>query len=516
MRFFKFLHRRTKSDSAIPSSTLDHILHRPRSLDAAQAALFTAVVPACPQTFLYPTPTNTIFELQSANTRLEGELSTCTAECQQLKVQLDATHADLFTQLHQNRLLQQDREEILKKLAKYERFLSLMINVGVHQRVLGDAHAALRAGVDPDLALVDAIKDAATVPGSPWSTIIPSVTGPRTQDEYKASLNMTLKARKELRDAKKVAKYWKQLVLENAPTGIVTPSVSSISSIHEPLPPERQKAVDELISTRRRASLVSEPQIAPSYSGSSTSSVDVTPPDLPAAENMTPTKPVAPPLSPLASDSFKTELASVSSGSRLFKRPASKPHRPVLGQIDSNIPSPQRQGYPRSKSGIKQRVHSQNENIQLDDDSPSKPRPRPRELAVANVVPSFSKHSLCSTYLGPLGRIEEERDEAPTEESALQLPSGSLENGEGDEESTWMMVERPDSAPGSPQTLQNVTPSRLPKPVLRRLNRLSLTKSHCESLQVPPLVIRKRSTMISASPTRLPVSTQSKWTGVRR
>ncbi|KAJ7231462.1 hypothetical protein B0H12DRAFT_208784 [Mycena haematopus] len=108
------------------------------------------------------------------------------------------------------------RDALQVKLAQYERFLGLMISVGLHQRVLGDAHAALRAGIDPDQSLVDAIKEAAAVPGSPWSTIIPSVTGPRTPDEYRSSLTLTLNTRKELRDAKKVAKFWKRIACEEA------------------------------------------------------------------------------------------------------------------------------------------------------------------------------------------------------------------------------------------------------------------------------------------------------------
>ncbi|KAJ6500346.1 hypothetical protein C8R45DRAFT_862764, partial [Mycena sanguinolenta] len=122
-----------------------------------------------------------------------------------------------------------------------------MISVGLHQRVLGDAHAAMRAGIDPDQSLVDAIKEAAAVPGSPWSTIIPSVIGPRTPDEYKSALTLTLKTRKELRDAKKVAKFWKRIAREEGRPGIITPSVSTISSIYEPLPADRQRAVQELL-----------------------------------------------------------------------------------------------------------------------------------------------------------------------------------------------------------------------------------------------------------------------------
>ncbi|KAJ7156107.1 hypothetical protein C8R43DRAFT_949605 [Mycena crocata] len=276
MRFFKSfpsfprIHRRSKSDSSIPKPTpaRDHILKRPQSLDATQAAVFAAAVPTCPQTFLFPTPadaSHAIFELETANLRFRNEISVWAADCAELRSQLDATRDDLYTQLHRNASTQRqaqadklERDKLHVKLAQYERFLGLMIGVGLHQRVLGDAHAALRAGIDPDMALVDAIKDAAAVPGSAWSTLIPKITGPRTPDEYRSSLNLTLKARKELRDTKKVAKFWKRVAQEDGRSGIVTPSVSSISSIHEPLSAERQRAVEELISTRRRASLINQ------------------------------------------------------------------------------------------------------------------------------------------------------------------------------------------------------------------------------------------------------------------
>ncbi|KAJ7734935.1 hypothetical protein DFH07DRAFT_928304 [Mycena maculata] len=353
MRFFKsfpsfpLLHRRSKSDSSIPKPTpvRDNILKRPQSLDAPQTAIFATAVPACPQTFLFPTPSdasNAIFELETAHSRLRNEAAVWASDCAALQSQLDAARADLFTQLHRSASLQRqtqaDKLEIEKlqgQLAQYERFLGLMINVGLHQRVLGDAHAALRAGVDTDTALVGAIKEAAAIPGSAWSTIIPSVIGPRTPDEYRSSLNMTLKARKELRDSKKVAKFWKRTAQEDGRPGTVTPSVSSISSIHEPLSAERQKAVEQLITSRRRASFTyqeapSDPAtVSPSTSVSSgsTSPVNITPCNSGSE---------IPCLSPLASESFKSELAGLWSNKCLFKRGPS-PNRPVLGQIDMNV-----------------------------------------------------------------------------------------------------------------------------------------------------------------------------------
>ncbi|KAJ7470432.1 hypothetical protein FB451DRAFT_1559723 [Mycena latifolia] len=568
MRFFKafpsfpLLHRRSKSDSSIPKPTpaRDHILPRPQSLDAAQTAIFTAAVPTCPQTFLFPTPSdasNAIFELETANSRLRSEVSVWAADCADLRAQLDATRADLFTQLHRTSSLQRqaqaDKLEIdgLKaQLAKYERFLGLMINVGLHQRVLGDAHAALRAGIDPDLALVNAIKDAAAIPGSAWSTIIPSVTGPRTPDEYRSSLNMTLKARKELRDTKKIAKFWKRIAVEEGRVETVTPSVSTISSIHEPLPADRQKAVEELISSRRRASLVSQDTTG----GDATHRTSLASQDAPAEDatlpvsasassestsstptNITPCNSGSelPCLSPLASDSFKSELASISSQTRLFKRgvSSSKHNRPVLGQMDTNVrPNPlQNGGQQRGKPSVKPRVDLRAENVpqlQTVVDTPPEVRPRVRELSVPNVVPSFSKHSLCTSQLGPLGRIEEEREDFVSLD-ALGEPDTSQDSNLGN----WSMLDFPDhdlsfsfcdTAISTPATTPEravaeaeeiSTPtkmSRLPKPVLKQLNRMSLTKSgKTEAPQIAPLAIRKRSTG-GPSATRLPVSVQGR------
>ncbi|KAJ6606641.1 hypothetical protein DFH09DRAFT_1353705 [Mycena vulgaris] len=552
MRFFKsfpsfpLLHRRSKSDSSIPKPTpaRDHILKRPQSLDAAQAAVFAAAVPTCPQTFLFPTPSdasNAIFELETANSRLRSDVSAWAADCADLRSQLDATRADLFTQLHRNASIQRqaqadklETDKLQAQLAQYERFLGLMINVGLHQRVLGDAHAALRAGIDPDMALVNAIKDAAAIPGSAWSTIIPSITGPRTPDEYRSSLNMTLKARKELRDTKKVAKFWKSIAKEEGRVGIVTPSVSTISSIHEPLPADRQKAVEELISSRRRASLISHDETSDhstvpvsastSYASTSSASADMTPSNSGSE---------IPCLSPLASDSFKSELACLSSKKRLFKR-VSRQNRPVLGQIDMNVGPPpfRNHGQQGTKTSEKSRVDLRAANVskvQKVVDVSSEVQPRVRELSVANVVPSFSKHSICASHLGPLGRIEEEREDSVTT-GASHAPE-EANTSQDSSFTNWSMLDFPDlsfsfcdTAISTPSTTPEKavdeaeisTPtktSRLPKPVLKQLNRISMTKSG-KAPQITPLVIRKR-TIGGPSATRLPVSVQGKRNTVR-
>ncbi|KAF8810707.1 hypothetical protein BYT27DRAFT_7019342, partial [Phlegmacium glaucopus] len=71
----------------------------------------------------------------------------------------------------------------------------------------------------------------------------------RTMDEYSSALRMTLDTRKQLRDQKKVALFWKRKALDsNQLQSTITPSVSAISSIHSPLPIGRQIALDALIS----------------------------------------------------------------------------------------------------------------------------------------------------------------------------------------------------------------------------------------------------------------------------
>lgn len=74
---------------------------------------------------------------------------------------------------------------------------------------------------------------------------------PRTLGDYSSALRLTLNTRRQLRDQKKISKFWKTKAL---PTGkcedIITPSTSAISSIHEPLPPGRRAAVEAFMLRR--------------------------------------------------------------------------------------------------------------------------------------------------------------------------------------------------------------------------------------------------------------------------
>ncbi|KII92383.1 hypothetical protein PLICRDRAFT_63110, partial [Plicaturopsis crispa FD-325 SS-3] len=136
--------------------------------------------------------------------------------------------------------------------AQYSKFLGLMINIGLHEPVLDKTRTALENGAtDVDEVLVEAIKEAAAIPDSPWARIMPAIVGPRTEEQYIAAVNMALKARKSLQESKRAAKWWKAQAIKSERArvdGLVTPSPSSISVVLEKLSPERQAAVDDLIS----------------------------------------------------------------------------------------------------------------------------------------------------------------------------------------------------------------------------------------------------------------------------
>ena len=68
-------------------------------------------------------------------------------------------------------------------------------------------------------------------------------------DEYSSALQMTLATQKELQDQKKTSLFWKRKALDsNEFQSVITPSVSSNSSVHDPLPLDCQIALDALIS----------------------------------------------------------------------------------------------------------------------------------------------------------------------------------------------------------------------------------------------------------------------------
>jgi hypothetical protein len=266
-------------------------------------------------------------------------------------------------------------EKLEAKLAHYERFLGLIISIGLHELVLDKAHAALRKGLSADDALVEAIKEAAAQPGSAWASIMPAIVGPRPPEQYVAAINLTLQLRKELMTTRKVAKFWKSAAKEDAKhADLITPSASCLSDVREPLPEERQRAVDDLMLKLRKGirhtrseSLPVSPQpvatlgakfgtmrSAPSIRNKLANSglvvdesKDVASLSTSSSASESTIRSSAAPsnytLPPLASESFRIELASRTSAERLFRRSSSKASsRPVLKEVDMNTRSSSR------------------------------------------------------------------------------------------------------------------------------------------------------------------------------
>lgn len=264
-----------------------------------------------------------------------------------------------------------------KKLAEYDKFLSRLIDVGLHELVLDKAHARLRKGENADDAFVDAIKEAAAKPGSEWARIFPAIIGPRTPEAYVSAINMTLKLRQELKESKRVASFWKLTAKEGGEhADTFTPSsISGVLRINE-LPGERSHLVDDFVakihstdwSTSRRDDLA---QVIPTSCMLSPTPAAIEAPKLPPDLGVLSTPPrskliaslfehdttdpygslstspvdshsarqLAFHLSPSTSESFHEDSVNLESNDRLskcFLSSVKKTRRIVLGEVNKN------------------------------------------------------------------------------------------------------------------------------------------------------------------------------------
>jgi hypothetical protein len=402
MLFFKrfsFRHRRTKSDSAAILNVISREIEVARShsleelsseayggIRPSRSGVFEAVFPQRPVATVSPKTCDGIpsfssppTDIHSALRRIRSldakvdDLISANKEwaglCALLQEQVTENQSERLIAMGATattkRLLDATKLEVERlqaKLEHFERFTGLMTSIGLHELVLDKAQSALRAGLSADEALVDAIKEAAAKPGSAWMSIMPAIVGPRTPEQYVAAINLTLKLRKDLKDSRKVAKFWKKTAKEDGMhDGLVTPSASNLSDIHEVLPADRQRAVDDRLSNLRGDVQVASRPTAPepaeimykadtghlrpafticnslSSSGQRIKEDNISPSSTSETVSNPPAV-VAYTLAPLASESFHLELATRSSAERLFRRQSGKfSVRPVLGEVDMNI-----------------------------------------------------------------------------------------------------------------------------------------------------------------------------------
>ncbi|KAG7446592.1 uncharacterized protein BT62DRAFT_128466 [Guyanagaster necrorhizus] len=135
-----------------------------------------------------------------------------------------------------------------------EKLVKSLIDLGLQteEPVFPRVYRAVLAGESHNEAVVEAIRDAASKPPSPWSSIIPAVIGPHTNDQYISALNMTLQCRRENRELQAVKKFWKGVAKEDeANADLVTPSAPTLSAVQVALSKERQYAVDNLLTKLR-------------------------------------------------------------------------------------------------------------------------------------------------------------------------------------------------------------------------------------------------------------------------
>ncbi|KAI0080470.1 hypothetical protein K474DRAFT_1589783, partial [Panus rudis PR-1116 ss-1] len=122
-----------------------------------------------------------------------------------------------------------------------------MISASAHKPVLDFAFQRTLEGVDPEESVVLAIKSELQKRDSVWRGLLEPVVGARSSDEYIAQVDCTLRARRDARDWRKKAKYWKGNAKQDARhADTVTPSVSQLSDVLEELPAERKRAVEDL------------------------------------------------------------------------------------------------------------------------------------------------------------------------------------------------------------------------------------------------------------------------------
>ena len=258
MRFFKafkLLHRRTKSDTFVSGSTLESAttdLEPPSRRHSVPVSLFHSVTF---QTFANFKHLNNrgsgggasvalpFFGLENElNARLIEANNRWAKEYANLQSQLQECRQELHTERWKIQCLQHKLEEDNRII------LDLRMSLRRFEGLLGMSNHAATDASQNTISGGTGILLNAPMPNVSKGSLSVKV---RTMDEYSSALQMTLATRKELRDQKKVSFFWKRKALDNNQLqNDITPSVSSISSVHDPLPLDRQIALDALISRR--------------------------------------------------------------------------------------------------------------------------------------------------------------------------------------------------------------------------------------------------------------------------
>lgn len=237
-----------------------------------------------------------IFDLQVENARLRHVACITSAELAQAKAQLHATQLELLVELHRS----------ARNIKAYSCEIERLHSALAHENRLPTISEHRARGPDPQ----DTLPTVNALGQNPVSTSRSVTSLLSLEASYLSSLRMTLETRKDLKECKKVAKFWKCVAQqENPASKVVTPSSSNLSSVYEPLSAVRQSAVDLLIAKRHRENVerLDPEQSSISISGS-------------LMQPCASLQPLRFDLPVLASQSFRQEMASISSKALLLER----------------------------------------------------------------------------------------------------------------------------------------------------------------------------------------------------
>ena len=180
-----------------------------------------------------------IYGMETENNELRHSNMVLRSDSQALEQELSNLRADYYAERFQSKVRIQcaraDKDKIIiltDKLEQAEKFIMAMVDIKLHEPVLGRAAEAVKEGADAEEALIDAVRVAATKKGSAWSRIIPAIVGPRSPEHYLSAINFALMLQKDLHEREKVASFWKTTAkLDPVNANTITPSSSLLSEV---------------------------------------------------------------------------------------------------------------------------------------------------------------------------------------------------------------------------------------------------------------------------------------------
>ncbi|KAF8828685.1 hypothetical protein HHX47_DHR3000223 [Lentinula edodes] len=277
-RFSHLIHRRTRSDSALPELSLPSQRDFPHSLSLGdlvqQLGDYSRYPNALPPTESRTTTSNrpllaessenpsvAIFYVEQCISQLQKENAQLQVTREHIKTQLELKSTELYSYKTRiaslnhslsklNLVIEAFEQELVSlgtSIDSIDQSFVLLLDIAVCGPVFHRTRSAISSGFVFMDAIVDAIREAAEVPHSPWSALIPPVIGARSQDHYASALSITLRTRSDVRRIKNLARYWKSSAQEDEKhKDVITPSGSTLSEVQEVFTTERQKAVDAL------------------------------------------------------------------------------------------------------------------------------------------------------------------------------------------------------------------------------------------------------------------------------